>query len=104
MMEHGGRWIDLARPGSHHGLELNYYPTTSRFYEPFRTGSEFDHFGFRVGDIGAWVRLLRRRHLPIVADFRETTQRLVYTRDPDGNWVEFYGPLERKPASRRRRA
>jgi catechol 2,3-dioxygenase-like lactoylglutathione lyase family enzyme len=101
-MEHGGLWVDLVYPGSVHLLELNFYPTTNRFYEPFVPGAEFDHLGFRVDDIDGWVRQLRRWRLPIVSDFTESTQRLVYVRDPDGNWLEFYG-VPRPPRPSRRR-
>ena len=102
-MEHGGRFVDLAFGRTPHVLELNYYPTTNRFYEPFVEGTAFDHFGFRVDDIQAWVRQLRRWRIPLVADFTERGLRLVYIRDPDGNWLEFCGPLAAKPAPRRRR-
>ncbi|MCI4364586.1 MAG: VOC family protein [Thermoplasmata archaeon] len=103
-MEHGGLWVELAMPGGRHALELNFYPTTNQFYEPFRAGTEFDHFGVEVDDIVAWVRYLRRRRLPIVADFMGTEQRLVYVRDPDGNWIEFYEPVAKKAPPRRRSA
>ncbi len=102
-MDHGGQWVGLELPNGTHQLELNFYPTTNKFYEPFRAGTEFDHLGFEVEDIARWAALLRRRRLPIVADFTERNLRLVYTRDPDGNWIEFCGPLlPPKPARRRR--
>lgn len=109
-MDHGGRYVDLAFPGSAHRLELNYYPRGNPFYTRFTTGCEFDHFGFAVRDVEAWARRLRRAHLPIVADWTERGLRLVYTRDPDGNWLEFWGkvrprsrprePPERRPSGR----
>jgi len=92
-MEHGGRWVHLSFPGAAQRIELNFYPRGSRFYEPIRRGTEFDHFGFRVSDVEGWERELRRRRLPIVARIRERHENLVYTRDPDGNWVEFFGPV-----------
>jgi catechol 2,3-dioxygenase-like lactoylglutathione lyase family enzyme len=91
-MEHGGRWVHLAFPGAAQRVELNYYPRSSRFYEPPRRGTEFDHFGFRVSDVEAWERVLRRRRFRVVARIRETGENLVYIRDPDGNWIEFFGP------------
>jgi catechol 2,3-dioxygenase-like lactoylglutathione lyase family enzyme len=90
-MEHGGAFVGLRFPGSRHELELNYYPRGNRFYERFRSGTEFDHFGFEVADIAAWVRRARRVRLPIVADWTERGLRLVYLRDPDGNWLEVAG-------------
>jgi catechol 2,3-dioxygenase-like lactoylglutathione lyase family enzyme len=91
-MGHGGRWIHLAFPGAAQRLELNYYPRGSRFYEPIRRGTEFDHLGFRVSNVEAWERQLRRRRFPIVARIHEEGENLVYVQDPDGNWVEFFGP------------
>lgn len=92
-MGHGGRWVHLLFPGAVQRVELNYYPRSNRYYEPFRKGTEFDHFGFRVSDVEAWEAELRRRKLPIVARVRESHENLVYTRDPDGNWLEFFGPV-----------
>jgi catechol 2,3-dioxygenase-like lactoylglutathione lyase family enzyme len=91
-MGHGGRWVHLTFPGAAQRIELNFYPRSNRYYEPIRKGTEFDHFGFRVSDVEAWEAELRRRKLPIVARIREEYENLVYTRDPDGNWLEFFGP------------
>ncbi|HLM90885.1 MAG TPA: VOC family protein [Thermoplasmata archaeon] len=96
-MEHGGRMVDLKFTGSAHGLELNYYPPGNPYFEPIVAGTEFDHFGFVVGDIEGWVRLLRRKKLPIVADWTERGWRLVFTRDPDGNWFEVGGRVRSRP-------
>lgn len=92
-MDHGGQWVHLVFPGAVQRIELNYYPRSTRFYEPIRRGTEFDHFGFRVSDVGAWEAELRRRRLPIVARIHEPHENIVYTRDPDGNWLEFFGPV-----------
>jgi len=92
-MGHGGRWVHLKFPGAVQRVELNYYPPSNRFYERFRRGSEFDHFGFRVSDVETWEAELRRRKYPIVARIREPHENIVYTRDPDGNWLEFFWPV-----------
>ncbi len=92
-MGHGGQWVHLSFPGAVQELELNFYPRGNRYYEPLRKGTEFDHLGFRVSDVEAWEQELRRRRLPIVARIREEHENLVYTRDPDGNWIEFFGPV-----------
>jgi len=92
-MDHGGQWVQLSFPGAAQRVELNYYPRSNRFFEPFRRGTEFDHFGFRVSNVEAWERDLRRRRFPIVARIREPYENIVYTRDPDGNWLEFFGPV-----------
>jgi len=92
-MGHGGVWVQLAYPGASQRLELNYYPRSSPFYEPFRRGTEFDHLGFRVSDVEAWEKALRRKGFPVAARVREARENLVFTRDPDGNWIEFFGPV-----------
>jgi catechol 2,3-dioxygenase-like lactoylglutathione lyase family enzyme len=94
-MEHGGVWVHLSFPGSKHDIELNYYPPRNRFYEAWRNGTEFDHFGFWVSDVAGWTRSLRRKAIPIVSEFSESNSSLVYIRDPDGNWLEFFGPRVR---------
>ena len=93
VMGHGGQWVHLAFPGAAQRVELNYYPRGNRYCTPIRKGTEFDHFGFRVSDVEAWTEELRRRKCPIVARIREEHENLVYTRDPDGNWLEFFGPV-----------
>ena len=93
VMGHGGRWVHLTFPGAVQKIELNFYPRSNRYYTPMRKGTEFDHFGFRVSDVEAWEAELRRLKLPIVARIREAHENLVYTRDPDGNWLEFFGPV-----------
>jgi catechol 2,3-dioxygenase-like lactoylglutathione lyase family enzyme len=107
-MEHGGRWYHLARPGVRHRIELNFYPVGNRFYTPFRAGTEFDHFGFFTNRVDEWLRRALRAGGTLAIDLRETRERLVYVRDPDGNWIEFVGPPPKvrtapAPASRRRR-
>lgn len=108
-MRHGGVWVHLVFPGAAQRLELNYYPRGNRYFEPIRRGTEFDHLGFRVSDVEAMERQLRRWGMPIVARIREPPyENIVYTRDADGNWVEFFGPppkaaSPRKARRRRRR-
>jgi catechol 2,3-dioxygenase-like lactoylglutathione lyase family enzyme len=92
-MGHGGRWVHLAFPGAAQQLELNFYPKANPYFEPLRRGTEFDHLGFRVSDVEAWERELRRLRFPVVARIREEHENLVYTKDPDGNWIEFFGPV-----------
>lgn len=92
-MGHGGKWVHLEYPGAVQRLELNFYPRANPYYEPIRHGTEFDHLGFRVSNVEEWETELRRRGLPIVARIREAHENLVYTRDPDGNWIEYFGPV-----------
>jgi catechol 2,3-dioxygenase-like lactoylglutathione lyase family enzyme len=98
-MQHGGSWVHLRYPGSTHRLELNYYPRGNRYFEPVRRGTEFDHFGFYAPDPLAWKRSALRAGGRLAEEFVEGAYRLVYVRDPDGNWLEAFGPA----APRRRR-
>jgi catechol 2,3-dioxygenase-like lactoylglutathione lyase family enzyme len=100
-MAHGGKWVQLVFPGSHHRIELNFYPRNNPHYEPFRTGSEFDHFGFYAPDVASWHRRARRAGGKTVDDFVDGTSRLVYVLDPNGVCIEAFGPVR---APRRRRS
>jgi catechol 2,3-dioxygenase-like lactoylglutathione lyase family enzyme len=95
-MEHGGIWVHLALPRQVPRLELNFYPKGTRFYERYRTGSELDHLGFAVRDVSAWVRRMRRAGGRVAVRFTETHESLAYLKDPDGIWIEFYGPPPRR--------
>lgn len=98
-MSHGGVWVQLRFPGAQQRIELNYYPRGNPYYTPIRAGTEFDHFGFRALDVDGWEAKLRRMRMPIVARIRHAPyENIVYTRDPDGNWLEFFGPY-REPKS-----
>jgi catechol 2,3-dioxygenase-like lactoylglutathione lyase family enzyme len=103
-MVHGGQWVHLVFPGSHHRLELNYYPPRNRFYEPFRKGAEFDHFGFYAPDVAAWHRQALRAGARTIAEFDDGPARLVYVVDPNGVCLEAFGPAHprrrRRPTSR----
>jgi catechol 2,3-dioxygenase-like lactoylglutathione lyase family enzyme len=92
-MEHGGEWVHLAFPGTTERLELNYYPKGSRFFEPFRAGTELDHLGFRVDNVDQWVKRAVRLGGKVAAQVSEPHEYLGYVRDPDGIWVEFFGPV-----------
>ncbi|HEV8595422.1 MAG TPA: VOC family protein [Thermoplasmata archaeon] len=88
-MGHGGKYVQLLGPGSRHKLELNWYPSGSRFYTPYRKGEEMDHFAFVVDDVRAAYReLLRKGARPAVPPEKsEGTE--VYVQDPDGIWIEL---------------
>ena len=88
-------------PGSRHWIELNFYPRGNRFYEPFRKGSEFDHFGFYSPDVVAWQRRALRAGGRQVADFVDGKSRLVYVNDPNGVCLEVFGPA--RPRKKRTR-
>ena len=98
-MTHGGQWVHLASPGGRLVLELNYYPKGTRFYEPYRPGSEMDHLGFFVDDVEGWLRRAARAGAERHVEWTESGWRLAYVRDPDGIWLEFIGRV-RPPALR----
>ncbi|HEY1198950.1 MAG TPA: VOC family protein [Thermoplasmata archaeon] len=99
-MGHGGQWVHLVFPGSRHALELNFYPKGNRFYEPFRKGTEFDHFGFYVSDVAAWSRRALRAGGKSVEDFVDGKSRLVYVNDPNGVCLEAFGPARPRRRAR----
>jgi len=102
-MGHGGEWVHLVFPGSRHWIELNYYPKSNRFYEPFRPGSEFDHFGFYSPDVEGWRQKAVRAGGRVVEEFVDGRSRLVYVNDPDGVCLEVFGPNQpRRRVTRRR--
>ncbi len=95
--------MHLVFPKSRHRLELNYYPPGNRFYEPLKAGTEFDHFGFYATEVEPWALRAKRAGGQIVADFVEDSQRLIYVRDPNGIWLEFFGSARPKRSKRRAR-
>lgn len=99
-MGHGGQWVHLVFPGSRHALELNFYPKGNRFYEPFRKGTEFDHFGFYVWDVAAWSRRALCAGGKSVEDFVDGKSRLVYVNDPNGVCLEAFGPARPRRRAR----
>jgi catechol 2,3-dioxygenase-like lactoylglutathione lyase family enzyme len=104
-MAHGGKWVHLLFPGSHHRLELNFYPRGNRFYVPFRKGTEFDHFGFYTPDVAGWLRTARRAGARLVEEFEDGKFRLVYVDDPNGVCLEAFGPTRpRKKKARKPRS
>jgi catechol 2,3-dioxygenase-like lactoylglutathione lyase family enzyme len=102
-MGHGGQWVHLQFPGSRHLLELNYYPPGNPYFEPPRSGTEFDHFGFYTTDVAGWLRRGLRAGATLAADFTDGKSRLIYLADPDGIELEFFGPVH-PPRRRRPRA
>lgn len=107
-----GRAVQLEHPRDHFTIELNQFRPGTKVYEPYRKGSEMDHFGFWVDDVDDWARRLVRVGgrvrvppydtgilIPPRPVFRG---RASYVADPDGIWVELMGP--RRVAPRRRAA
>jgi catechol 2,3-dioxygenase-like lactoylglutathione lyase family enzyme len=104
-----GESAQLEHPKGRFTIELNHFRRGSSVYEPYRKGSEMDHFGFLVDDVDAWVQRLRRvggkvRIPPydsaIVIPPRPWFKgRVAYVADPDGVWIELMA--HRRPLAKR---
>jgi len=91
-MDHGGVWVELKGPNSAQRLELNYYPSDSRFYEKFKSGSELDHLAFWVKDVDEKFRkLVKKGAKRAVNPFTQGRYRFAFVKDPDGIWIELIG-------------
>jgi catechol 2,3-dioxygenase-like lactoylglutathione lyase family enzyme len=103
-----GELVQLEHPSSGFTIELNYFPRTSRVYEPLRKGTELDHFGFEVGDVDWCVKRLcraggkvksRPHDCKVIIHETGATHdswvdgRAAYVADPDGIWIELLGRL-----------
>jgi lactoylglutathione lyase len=89
-MPHGGKYVALRSPGSSQELELNWYPTRSKFYSKYRRGDELDHLAFGVGNVKAALETLVAKEVEIAvspSEARGVTE--VYVKDPDGIWIEL---------------
>jgi lactoylglutathione lyase len=95
-MSHGGTFVSLVDPETHHELELNWYPSDSPYNVPFTVGEGLDHIGCEVPDVRGTVRrLLAAGGTVAVEPWVEQGRYLIgFVTDPDGNWVEIQGPLE----------
>jgi catechol 2,3-dioxygenase-like lactoylglutathione lyase family enzyme len=94
--------VQSAHPRGRFTIELNQFRPGTKVYEPYRKGSEMDHFGFWVADVDAWVRKLCRvggkvmwaaQDGPIVIPPRPWFNgRAAMVTDPDGIWIELMRP------------
>lgn len=89
-MPHGGKYVALRSPGSSQELELNWYPTRSKYYSKYRRGDELDHLAFGVGNVKAALMKLLSKGVEIAvspSEAKGVTE--VYVKDPDGIWIEL---------------
>lgn len=89
-MPHGGVYVHLRTPGGQQRLELNWYPETSRFHTPYRSGTEMDHLAFVVDDVNRAYRELTAKGVKAAVkpdEAKGVTE--VYVRDPDDIWIEL---------------
>jgi catechol 2,3-dioxygenase-like lactoylglutathione lyase family enzyme len=101
----GGIWVLLQDPSSRRVLELNWYPKSSRFYEPYSTGTALDHFDFTLGVASrakleeVYRRLLRAGGRPTGYEPKTTEGWMASVLDPDGIWIT----IGRNPTAAERR-
>jgi len=89
-MPHGGKYVALRSRGSAQELELNWYPTRSRFYTNYKRGDELDHLAFSVGDVAAALEKLVSKGVEVaVSPSKAKGVTEVYVKDPDGIWIEL---------------
>lgn len=104
-----GEFVQLEYPVNRFTIELNHFRKGSRVWEPYRRGSEIDHFGFWVEDVDKWVlRLVRAGGKVRVSAFDGSIVippkpsfegRAAYVADPDGIWIELMGPKRAGPGA-----
>jgi len=89
-MSHGGIWVLLQDPVSHQQIELNWYPTGSKYATPYTPGEGLDHLGLRVSNVAADARRLRAAGAKRLFEEREGgTLEAAFYEGPDGIWVEL---------------
>ncbi|MBI5001543.1 MAG: VOC family protein [Euryarchaeota archaeon] len=97
MHTHEGTYVQMSTPTGKQILELNWYPETSEYFEPYKNGSELDHLGFYVSDVKAqYERLLRCGCESAVKPFNHGVYDLAFVKDPNGIWLELMGRAKRK--------
>ncbi len=106
-----GEAVQLEHPPLRFTIELNYFPRGSLAYEPYRKGTQIDHFGFLVDEVDGWARRLCRVGGKVMVAPYDTrilvppqpafNGRVAYAADPDGIWVELMGPHRQRPKGAR---
>ena len=91
-MKAGGIFVQLKDPRSRQRLELNYYPSGTKYYERFKNGFELDHLAFWERDVDAkYEQMLASGATKAIEPFSEGGYRLAFVKDPDGIWIELLG-------------
>jgi len=89
-MPHGGKYVALRSRGSPQELELNWYPTRSKYYSKYRRGDELDHLAFGVGNVNTALKRLISKGVDVAVSSSEAKNVTeVYIKDPDGIWIEL---------------
>jgi catechol 2,3-dioxygenase-like lactoylglutathione lyase family enzyme len=108
-----GLCVQLEHPVRRFTVELNQFRPGTRLDEPYRPGSELDHFGFSVDDVDRQVSKLCRAGGTVAIAPYDTSivlpprpafdGRAAYVADPDGIWIELLGPTRRRSRGTRAR-
>ena len=95
----GGAYVLFKDRRSGQRLELNWYAPGSPFDTPYSPGEGWDHMGVRVRSVPEILQRLQKlgikpatRELPSDEDVwvLDNGHRVVYIKDPDGNFIELY--------------
>ena len=95
----GGAYVLFKDRRSGQRLELNWYAPGSTFDTPYSPGDGWDHNGVRVRSVPEQIERLKKlgiepatRELPSDEDVwvLDNGHRVVYVKDPDGNFLELY--------------
>jgi lactoylglutathione lyase len=97
-MNHGGVFIELEDMTSHQRIELNWYPSNSKFNVPYREGEELDHLGFDVENVQECIKRLVALGgsvaiEPWVEKGTDADYLIGYMKDPDGIWIEVMSQI-----------
>jgi catechol 2,3-dioxygenase-like lactoylglutathione lyase family enzyme len=101
----GGIWVLLRDPKSRRLIELNWYPSRSRFGGAYRDGANLDHLDFTLGVASrrtlerVYADLLRHGGRATGLHPGTTEGWMASVRDPDGIWIT----VGRRPNAAERR-
>ena len=88
-----GEVATLKSGDSEQLLELNWYKAGTKFGTPYQNGSEVDHLGFEVQNLGDWIRSLEKKGVKILVRPGEiggdAGWNEAFIEDPNGIWIEF---------------
>ena len=89
-MQGTGVYVLLRDKRSGEKLELNWYPSGSRYDTPFVAGEGLDHLAFSVENVEEKYKELVGKGAKATDFGHEVGASYRYVKDPDGNWIELY--------------
>jgi len=91
-MRAGGIYVHMMSRGSKQRLELNYYPSGTKFYERYVDGSQLDHLAFWCKDVRrSYEAAIKGGASSAVEPWDEGGYALAFVRDPNDIWIELIG-------------